>query len=95
MKILKVYTGVITNSLAGRDDGYPCTEYVLYDNIEQLSKSYGTKTDEKYYNLEEIDPKKLANEVGLIKEELEVRRKQEVLAEKEKLYEILKKELSK
>ena len=43
MKFLKVYTDVITGSMAGRDDGYPCTKYVVYNNIEQLAKNYGTK----------------------------------------------------
>ena len=95
MKFLKVYTDVITGSMAGRNDGYPCTKYVVYDNIEQLSKNHGTKADEKYYNLEEIDPENLANEVALIKKELEEKRKQEVIANKERQYEMLKKELGK
>jgi len=95
MKFLKVYTDVITGSMAGRNDGYPCTKYVVYNNIEQLAKNYGTKADEKYYNLEEIDLEKLANEVALIKKELEEKRKQEVIANKERQYEMLKKELGK
>lgn len=95
MKFLKMYTSVITGSIAGRDDGYPCTKYEVYNNIEELSKDYGTKSNEKYYNLEEIDPEKLANEVTLIKKELEEKRKQEVIANKERQYQILKKELGK
>ena len=95
MKFLKIYTGVITGSLAGRDDGYPCTKYVIYNNIEELSKNHGTKTDEKYYSLEEIDPKKLAGQVALTKKELEEKRRQEIIANKERQYEALKKELGK
>lgn len=95
MKFLKTYTGVITDSLGGREDGYPCTKYVVYDNIEKLSKNYGTEPDEKYYNLEEIDPEKLASEVVLIKRGLEEKRKREIIANKERQYEKLKKELGK
>ena len=95
MKFLKTYTGVITNSLAGRDDGYPCTKYEVYSSIEQLSKNYDTKADEKYYSLEEIDLEKLAHEVALAKEGLEGKRKQEIIANKERQYEMLKKELGK
>lgn len=43
MKFLKVYTDVITGSMAGRDDGYPCTKYVVYNNIEQLAKNMALK----------------------------------------------------
>ena len=95
MKFLKVYTGVITDSLGGREDGYPCTKYEVYNNIEQLSKNYGTKANEKYYSLKEIDPEELANEVVSIKRELEEKGKQEVIANKERQYEMLKKELGK
>lgn len=105
MKILKVYTGPITDSYAGRDDGLPETKLALYNNMESLAKSYGEekslagrygiKANTKYYKLEEIDPKKIANEVAFVKKDLKEKRKQEVIAKKERLYEMLKKELGK
>ncbi|MFW6026329.1 MAG: hypothetical protein ACOCRX_08300 [Candidatus Woesearchaeota archaeon] len=56
MKYLKVYTGLSTGTLAGRDDGHPVTKMTLLNNLEELVKNYtGKEKDLRYYKLEEIN----------------------------------------
>lgn len=67
-KYLKQYMGVTEGSFMGRDDGYPETKNVTFDDLESLSSQFGTKKDEKYYQLIPIDIKTLEGEVNEIKE---------------------------
>lgn len=60
---LKTWMGVISGSMAGRNDGYPEQKRRVYDNIEDLARDFGTKNDEKYYKLTEVDAKTLESEV--------------------------------
>lgn len=54
MKYLKVYTGSVTGSFMGRDDGHPEQKYKMYDNLNDLLREYGTKKDEQYFRLKEL-----------------------------------------
>lgn len=44
----KHYTGNVTGSFAGRDDGYPEPRIRQYTNIEDLARDHGTEADESY-----------------------------------------------
>lgn len=52
MKYLKVWEGVISGSLGGRDDGYPETEVELINSIEELVSSFDRSAT--YFKLREI-----------------------------------------
>lgn len=54
VKYMKTWTGVITGSFAGREDGYPTTKETMYNSLEELARDYGTKPDEKYYKITEL-----------------------------------------
>lgn len=88
MKYLKVYEGVVTNSFAGRDDGYPETKYTVYKDLTSLSKDFGNKKDERYFKLEELDLKTLKEHVV---QELENEKKQKIEAKKQSLEEQISK----
>lgn len=95
MRYLKTYMGVITNSMGGRDDGYPEIKIRIYDSIEQLSKDYGKRPEEHHYELNEISPDILKEKIKEIKSEKRTIKDIENRKAKEEQFEILKSELGK
>jgi hypothetical protein len=53
-KYLKTYMGVISGSMAGRDDGYPEEKRVYYNDLAKLIADHGKHPEEKYYVLTEM-----------------------------------------
>lgn len=54
VKYMKTWTGVITGNFVGREDGYPTTKETMYDSLEKLAREYGTKPNERYYEITEL-----------------------------------------
>ena len=52
MKYLKVWMGFVTNSLMGRDDGYPEQKSAVIDSMDELVATFDPKA--KYFKLEPI-----------------------------------------
>ena len=52
-KFLKVWTGVISGSMGGREDGYPETEMAIV-SLDSLARGFGSKREEEYFLLEEM-----------------------------------------
>lgn len=53
MKYLVTYEGVVTGSLAGRDDGYPMIYSVVVDSLAEAGK-YADKKDFQAYQCEPL-----------------------------------------
>lgn len=62
-KYLEIYTGVVTGSFAGRDDGHPETKLVVYHSIDDLAKHYDKRRDQQYYKLVPVDPNELKQKI--------------------------------
>lgn len=80
VKYLKTWTGIITNSFAGRDDGYPETKYALYDSLEKMAENFNKFKNEKYYKLVDVQDEiekiiETAHEEELELNEIKKRRK--------------------
>lgn len=73
-KYLKTWTGVVTGSMAGRDDGYPITKQAMYDSIEDLTRNYKKDKDEKYYKLVDMEEEIEELAKTALKEEAEMER---------------------
>lgn len=56
-KYLKMWTGRTTGTIAGRDDGYPTTKYIVFNSFEDMLETYGGSPDESYYELVNIRDK--------------------------------------
>ena len=54
LKYVKVYTGVVTGSRAGRDDGHPIQDCKLYKSVTNVSDT--KEQDEVWYRLEPMTP---------------------------------------
>lgn len=91
MQYLKIYDDVIES---GRDMGYPCTEERIYSNIDDLARDYGTKKNERYYELTPVDYGKLRKAVEDSKKAQNKKEKEEERKRKLKEYNKLKKELN-
>jgi hypothetical protein len=50
---LKMWQGVVSGSMGGRDDGQPETKTRVIDNLEDLVSTYDAKA--KYFKLEPVD----------------------------------------
>lgn len=56
-KYVKIWTGYISGSMAGRDDGHPKVCQAYYDSLEALLKDVGKHgKSEVYYELKEVNP---------------------------------------
>lgn len=75
-KFLKKYIGVVTGSFAGRDDGQPETKYEFYSSVEELAKNFGTKVNEQYFELVNVNHEMLTKIVTEIKEKEQEREKE-------------------
>lgn len=76
-KYLKIWEGIITGSIAGRDDGYPETKYSVYNSLEDLSISFGKFKDEKHYKLEKINDDELEKIVRDFREKQAIQKEEE------------------
>lgn len=90
---LKTFMGVTSGTLGGRDDGYPEQKMVLV-NQEELSKDFGTKSKEVYFELRELSKDEL-EEIVLptlerIKQEKVEKKKELISAQISKLQEELR-----
>jgi hypothetical protein len=93
MKYLKTYTTYTTGTLGGRDDGYPYTAKQTFDNMEELAKAHGTKRDEKYFIIKEVEQEAFLEEIYKIKEEIAKKKEEEERERKMKQLRQLQKEL--
>lgn len=85
---LKTWLGVISG---GRDMGFPEEKRRIYKDIESLAKDFGTKNDEKYYQLTELDKSKLKPQViETLNKEKERAKKKKVENIEEKIAELQK-----
>lgn len=91
---LKIWQGVISNSFAGRDDGYPETKYQVFTNIFDLAKNFGKNNDERYYQLQSVDNEKLEIIVKIVLEEDKRQQKDVEKQKKMEQYLKLKEELN-
>lgn len=56
-KYVKIWTGYISGSMAGRNDGHPTVCQVYYDSLAGLLKDVGRHGEsEVYYELKEVNP---------------------------------------
>lgn len=62
-KFLKLYEGVTSGTLGGRDDGFPETKHVVYDTIQPLALDFGKRKNEQYFILEPLAPEQLEHYV--------------------------------
>lgn len=76
-KYLKIWEGVITGSMAGRDDGFPETKYSVYNSLEDLSRGFRKNKDERYYKLERINDSELEKAVNDFREKQAIEREKE------------------
>lgn len=74
MKILKVYTGITSGTLGGRDDGHPVTKYKLYNSVDDLVNVYNIHHNEQYFELKEIPMDKM---VSLVRSSLQIKERNE------------------
>jgi hypothetical protein len=54
MKLLAVWTGVVSGSLGGRDDGYPEEKYRVFSSFNELPDSLCKEPTLKIYRLHKI-----------------------------------------
>lgn len=92
-KYLKTFMGVVTGSMAGRDDGYPEMKHRLYDSLEDLAAD-PTVEDETVYELVECHPS-IATMIQQERKRQERQKEADERAKKEVEFERLKKELGK
>lgn len=88
MKYLKVWEQPIPH---GRDQGYLETQMVIYDDLEQVAKWFGTQKNERFYTLQPVDIDNMKHDVEIAIHE--INRKKEAYERAKKLaeYEKLKK----
>lgn len=90
---LKSFTAITSGTMAGREDGYPYTDYHVYNNIEEVAKYHGTRRDEKYYEIHAVNEEEFQKEIQQAKEQIEAKKQAEERAKKMKELKKLKEEL--
>lgn len=99
MKIMKTYMGVVTDSFAGRDNGYPELKYQFFDLLngrdrERFASSFKQEKEERYYILEEMTTadvvRKVNSAIEMVRLEAELEEKARKESEKEELLARLK-----
>lgn len=94
-KFLKIYTGIISGSFAGRDDGYPETRYATYNSVDDLARDFGKEANERIYALTPVDMHHLQHEIKQSLEKQAVKAKENKKASIEKQIARLQNELKK
>lgn len=92
-KYLKSFTAITSGTMAGRDDGYPYTDYQVYNSIEEVAKYHGKKRDEKYYEIDAVNEEEFHKEIEKTKEKIEKKKQEAEREAKMKEFERLKQEL--
>jgi hypothetical protein len=92
-KYLKSFTAITSGTMAGRDDGYPYTDYHVYNSIEDVAKYHGTRRDEQYFEIHAVNEEEFEKEIQLTKERIQEKKNEEERAKKVKQLEELKVEL--
>lgn len=92
-KYLKSYTAITRGTMAGRDDGYPYTEYHVYNSIEDVAKYYDTQPDEQYYEIHAVNKDDFKQKIQEVKQQIEAQTKAQELERKRQRLAQLKVEL--
>jgi len=95
MKYLYIFDTFTSGTYMGRDDGYPCKGYRVYNSIEELAEDYGPDYSGEYYELKLVDPHVLYQEVQAILVTKEKVEKEKERKRKEEEFERLRIELGK
>lgn len=75
-KYLKTWMGVTTGTYMRSGDGYPERKMKILDE-DAIVRNFGTKEDEHYYKVEEVEAEEFEKMILAKKEELLAKKKQE------------------
>ena len=74
-KFAKMWEGFVTNSFAGRDDGFPETKFTYLEDEDDLVPSYKEGEEAEYFLLIPMEPDALLKAVKGIKDKMKKQEK--------------------